>query len=767
MATLVCARCGSPELDFQLAARVCDACAGQPWHDAVGPDACGAVRALHQRCQTQGIGPEAGQLLVEVLRFARTLMMAKGEVVLEPTQTEEVIDIVENLLDAAGESTLSRRLAPATNRSSDGILQADTGVFHFFDGGTIPPLENALRDIPAEFWGAQQHWMCPRCKRPTSDDYLEHLQLRHPGMSSIQVLPASLTAEDVARCLEERSSMAPACMLYTMETPLYRASNKAMREWGVSPEAFAPFQGFAMRLDSELKGMEEYVGYAYRAVDCSMPNGLYDKGAVVTWNQPSSASTSPRVAKLFMQGGGLDLRGTLFIIRSLTARPIAKFSVHPEEAEVLFRAGTQFLVQSRADLGVKGLLEVVMRCSLQQVDVYELVELRLRRWADVLQYLDPSDALRNTELVNLIRKIESTPRHHLHSAPLSTLIHREHDKATAVHLAAAVPQNATCLRLVAAALGPADFAVRDALGRTALHVAVDSGHSEAALFLLHRGAPLDLLTGSQLLKAAPWVGQHGRDELLFQLRDLLWSDEQFRQLVHQQPTAMHPGLRVVCEYRSAAIVEQMLIRELTGHQFSGLALAAARRANFPVVALLLTRQADPNAADDAGMSLLQHAAAAGPLSLLETLLQLGADVHHTDHDGQTALMHATSQSRVDAAQLLLGAGAAVGPISAHSTGGVTALALAAERGCLELVEVLLAAGASQELSTAQSWTPLMMAAKGGRLAILQTLLAAGGDANAAGFGGRAPLYFAAEAGHVAGVQALLAAGADANARGAD
>lgn len=30
----------------------------------------------------------------------------------------------------------------------------------------------------------------------------------------------------------------------------------------------------------------------------------------------------------------------------------------------------------------------------------------------------------------------------------------------------------------------------------------------------------------------------------------------------------------------------------SGHQFSGLALAAARRANFPVVALLLTRQAD-------------------------------------------------------------------------------------------------------------------------------------------------------------------------------
>lgn len=46
---------------------------------------------------------------------------------------------------------------------------------------------------------------------------------------------------------------------------------------------------------------------------------------------------------------------------------------------------------------------------------------------------------------------------------------------------------------------------------------------------------------SQLLKAAPWVGQHGRDELLFQLRDLLRSDEQFRQLVHQQPTAMRPA----------------------------------------------------------------------------------------------------------------------------------------------------------------------------------------------------------------------------------
>ena len=141
-----------------------------------------------------------------------------------------------------------------------------------------------------------------------------------------------------------------------------------MREWNVAPEAFAAWRGFACLLDSELRQMDRFVGNAYRAVNFRVPAGLYQKGGVVTWNQPSSASSNPKVAKAFLQGGaGGALQGTIFILRSAAARGISAHSVYPHEAEVLFPAGTQFQVLSQADAGLKGLLEAAMRCTLQQV----------------------------------------------------------------------------------------------------------------------------------------------------------------------------------------------------------------------------------------------------------------------------------------------------------------------------------------------------------------------------------------------------------------
>ena len=118
-----------------------------------------------------------------------------------------------------------------------------------------------------------------------------------------------------------------------------------MREWDRAPDAFVEWQEYAYLLDFELEQMDRYVGDVYRAINFRVPQTLYQKGSVVTWNQPSSASSNPKVAKSFLQNctGGAPV-GTIFIIQSTTARPISKYSVYPEEEEVLFRAGTQFQV---------------------------------------------------------------------------------------------------------------------------------------------------------------------------------------------------------------------------------------------------------------------------------------------------------------------------------------------------------------------------------------------------------------------------------------
>ena len=87
-----------------------------------------------------------------------------------------------------------------------------------------------------------------------------------------------------------------------------------------------------------------------------VPRGLYNNGNVVTWNQPSSASEDPQVARRFLRTSGTGGRpvGSIFIIQSATGRAVRQHSVHTEEKEVLFLAGTQFQVRLEVQLRPKG-----------------------------------------------------------------------------------------------------------------------------------------------------------------------------------------------------------------------------------------------------------------------------------------------------------------------------------------------------------------------------------------------------------------------------
>ena len=65
-------------------------------------------------------------------------------------------------------------------------------------------------------------------------------------------------------------------------------------------------------------------------------------------------------------------------------------------------------VVNEAGVGVKLLLEIAMRCSLQCVDVYELRELTLDSWRDLEAFMEPVHASRNRELLNLIETLPVT-----------------------------------------------------------------------------------------------------------------------------------------------------------------------------------------------------------------------------------------------------------------------------------------------------------------------------------------------------------------------
>ena len=96
--------------------------------------------------------------------------------------------------------------------------------------------------------------------------------------------------------------------------------------------------------------------------------------------------------------------------------------------------------------------------------------------------------------------------------------------------------------------------------------------------------------------------------------------------------------------------------------------------------------------------------------------------------------------------------------------GTTALYWAAERNDLEVVDLLLKAGANPNVASRYGYTPLAMAALNGNEKVLARLLDAGADPNAATPDAETPLMAAARTGVAPAVKVLLARGANPNVK---
>jgi ankyrin repeat protein len=106
-----------------------------------------------------------------------------------------------------------------------------------------------------------------------------------------------------------------------------------------------------------------------------------------------------------------------------------------------------------------------------------------------------------------------------------------------------------------------------------------------------------------------------------------------------------------------------------------------------------------------------------------------------------------------------------GPAKAEVAGpeGTAALIRAAEHDDVQMVDMLLRAGADPKAANEYGATALYAAAGNADSAIVEKLLAAGADANAGLVSGETPLMVAARRGNLATVQALLSGKADPNA----
>ena len=149
-------------------------------------------------------------------------------------------------------------------------------------------------------------------------------------------------------------------------------------------------------------------------------------------------------------------------------------------------------------------------------------------------------------------------------------------------------------------------------------------------------------------------------------------------------------------------------------------------------------------------------------SAVQALLkQKTTDVNAARPDGSTALQWAVHRDDVDMVGMLLGAGADVKTANRY---GVSALSLAAENGNAAILEKLLKAGADPNASLPGGETAMMTAARNGKADAIKTLLVHGAQVNARDERGENALMWAAARNNADAIRMLVEFGGDIKAR---
>ena len=238
-------------------------------------------------------------------------------------------------------------------------------------------------------------------------------------------------------------------------------------------------------------------------------------------------------------------------------------------------------------------------------------------------------------------------------------------------------------------------------------------------------------------------------------------------------------------------------------------MLAATNGSAAMIDKLLAAGADPKAARASGETALILAARAGSVAAIKTLVAHGADVNAKTKGGDTALMFAAAERHVDVVRTLIEGGAdvkaraeftkpqpkkAMAPVVAtqekkepepallykgqaiavaqlpkdgdndppRPEGGFTPLLHAVMAGNLEIVRLLVAAGADVNDAAPDGMTPLILAITKHHEDVALFLIEKGASPRAPGPGFNA-LHAAAATSQMDVAKALLAKGADPNA----
>ena len=279
----------------------------------------------------------------------------------------------------------------------------------------------------------------------------------------------------------------------------------------------------------------------------------------------------------------------------------------------------------------------------------------------------------------------------------------------------------------------ADKDAADICGTTALHMAFYRGHSEIVKLLLEAGAKTDAVA---LIAAAQ--DYHGDSEMVNLLPEAS-ADKDPANIFGT--TALHKA----AYYGHSEIVKLLLEASADKDAADFLGTTALHKAAYyghsEIVKLLLEAGVNTDAANFCGETALHEAAKKGDSQIVQLLLEAGADAHIVNdayrylredgdydvsfedendhcHDGRTALHFAAEKGHLEVVKLLLEAGAHK---DAADRSGLTALHVAVDVADSEMVELLLQAGAHKDVKDSKNRLPLDLARARGVTALVPFL----------------------------------------------
>lgn len=183
---------------------------------------------------------------------------------------------------------------------------------------------------------------------------------------------------------------------------------------------------------------------------------------------------------------------------------------------------------------------------------------------------------------------------------------------------------------------------------------------------------------------------------------------------------------------------------------------AVESENITVLSVLLKTQADVNAKNDQGNTPVHSAVKVKNVIILNMLLQANADVNTKNCDGSSLLYEAV-ESTLSTASFLLNAARA--NVCVVDYIGNTPLHLAASTtGDINILKMLLNAGANESEPNYEGNTPLHLAAKAGNLENLKLLIDAGADVTRTDYEGNTLLHKAVDSSNISVVKFLVEAG---------